>query len=74
MKSFPHFIAGSAKIFASESLVWALILAFMITVGAMAYAMYCPIDSAAFVVTWYAVAIGLCAAIGALVGSILLRW
>ena len=43
-------------------------------VGAMAYAMYCPIDSVAFVTTWYVVAIGLCAAIGALIGTRLLRW
>jgi len=43
-------------------------------VGAMAYAMYCPTDSAAFVVTWYAVAIALCAVIGAVAGSRLLRW
>jgi hypothetical protein len=43
-------------------------------IGAMAYAMYCPVDSVAFVTTWYSVAIGLCAALGALVGSKLLRW
>lgn len=43
-------------------------------IGAMAYSMYCPIDSVAFVTTWYVVAIALCAAIGALVGSRLLRW
>ncbi|MBI1251624.1 MAG: DUF1109 family protein [Alphaproteobacteria bacterium] len=43
-------------------------------VAAMAYAMYCPIDSVPFVATWYAVAIGVCAAIGALVGSRALRW
>jgi hypothetical protein len=43
-------------------------------VGAMAYAMYCPVDSAAFVATWYALAIALCAAIGAVLGSRLLRW
>ncbi|MDZ4776865.1 MAG: DUF1109 domain-containing protein [Alphaproteobacteria bacterium] len=43
-------------------------------VGAMAYAMYCPTDSAAFVATWYAVAIALCAVIGAVVGARLLRW
>ena len=40
----------------------------------MAYAMYCPVDSVAFVTTWYAVAIGLCAAVGAIVGTRLLRW
>lgn len=43
-------------------------------VGAMAYAMYCPVDSMAFVTTWYVVAIALCAAIGAVVGARLLRW
>lgn len=43
-------------------------------IGAMAYAMYCPVDSVAFVTTWYAVAIALCAAVGALVGTRLLRW
>lgn len=43
-------------------------------VGAMAYAMYCPVDSIAFVTTWYVVAIALCAAIGALLGARLLRW
>ena len=34
-------------------------------VGAMAYAMYCPTDSVAFVTTWYALAIAVCAALGA---------
>lgn len=43
-------------------------------VGAMAYAMYCPTDSVAFVTTWYALAIAVCAALGALVGARLLRW
>src|SRR5690606_11552419 len=43
-------------------------------VGAMAYAMYCPTDSLPFVVTWYSLAIGLCAALGAGLGSRLLRW
>jgi hypothetical protein len=43
-------------------------------VGAMAYAMYCPVDSAVFVTVWYSVAIALCAAVGALLGSRLLRW
>lgn len=43
-------------------------------IGAMAYAMYCPVDSIAFVTTWYVVAIALCAAIGALLGAKLLRW
>jgi len=43
-------------------------------VGAMAYAMFCPTDSVAFVTTWYAIAIAACAALGALIVSRLLRW
>lgn len=43
-------------------------------VGAMAYAMYCPVDSVAFVTTWYAVAIAVCAVLGAFIGSKILRW
>ena len=43
-------------------------------IGAMAYAMYCPVDSVAFVTTWYALAIALCAAVGAVLGTRLLRW
>jgi|CXWL01.1.fsa_nt_gi hypothetical protein len=43
-------------------------------IGAMAYSMYCPIDSVAFVTTWYVVAIALCAVIGSLIGPRLLRW
>ncbi len=43
-------------------------------IGAMAYAMYCPMDSIAFVTTWYSLAIGLCAALGAVLGAKLLRW
>lgn len=43
-------------------------------VGAMAYSMYCPIDSVAFVTTWYVVAIALCAALGAVLGARFLRW
>lgn len=43
-------------------------------VGAMAYSMYCPVDSAAFVTTWYVAAIAVCAALGALIGGRLLRW
>ncbi len=42
--------------------------------GAMVYAMSCPVDSVAFVATWYALAIALCAALGALAGAWLLRW
>lgn len=43
-------------------------------IGAMAYAMYCPVDSVAFVATWYVLAIALCAALGALIGARFLRW
>jgi hypothetical protein len=43
-------------------------------VGAMAYAMYCPVDSVAFVTTWYVLGIALSAAIGAVIGARLLRW
>lgn len=43
-------------------------------IGAMAYAMYCPTDSVAFVTTWYSVAIAACAALGALIVSKFLRW
>ncbi|WP_395645817.1 NrsF family protein [Terricaulis sp.] len=52
----------------------AAIGAFSGGVGAMAYAMYCPVDSIAFVTTWYTLAIALCAALGALIGSKFLRW
>ena len=43
-------------------------------VGAVAYSMYCPTDSVAFVTTWYAVAIGLCAALGSVIAARFLRW
>lgn len=43
-------------------------------IGAIAYAMYCPVDSVAFVTIWYAAAIALCAALGALIASRFLRW
>eukprot|EP01035_Chromulina_nebulosa_P066711 gene66711-biopygen48978 len=42
-------------------------------VGAMVYAMFCSVDSVAFVTIWYVVGIGLAAAIGAMVGARLLR-
>ncbi|MBI1188985.1 MAG: DUF1109 family protein [Alphaproteobacteria bacterium] len=42
--------------------------------GAIAYSMYCPIDSPAFVTLWYTAGIGVSAVLGALVGSRLLRW
>lgn len=43
-------------------------------VGAVAYSMYCPVDSVAFVTTWYVIAIALCAALGALIVGRFLRW
>jgi hypothetical protein len=42
--------------------------------AAIAYALTCPVDSAAFVATWYPLAITACAAIGALAGRFTLRW
>jgi hypothetical protein len=42
--------------------------------AAMAYALTCPVDSAAFVATWYPLAIAVCAALGALAGKAALRW
>lgn len=42
--------------------------------GAIVYALRCPVDSIAFVATWYALAIALSAVIGALLGARLLRW
>lgn len=55
-------------------LAGAAIGAFSGGVGAMAYSMYCPVDSVAFVTTWYVLAIALCAALGAVIGARLLRW
>lgn len=43
-------------------------------VGALVYAMHCPIDSVPFVAAWYGVGIGLTAGIGALLGRWFLRW
>lgn len=56
------------------TLAGAAVGAFSGGVGAVAYAMYCPVDSVAFVTTWYVLAIALCAAAGALLGARLLRW
>jgi len=42
--------------------------------AAMAYALTCPVDSAAFVATWYPLGIALCAGVGALAGKFALRW
>jgi hypothetical protein len=43
-------------------------------VGAIVYAMYCPVDAVPFVTIWYVIAIGISAALGAILGSRLLRW
>jgi hypothetical protein len=42
--------------------------------GAVAYAMFCPVDSLAFVTIWYVVGIAISAALGAVIGQRLLRW
>lgn len=42
--------------------------------GAMAYALVCPVDDMGFVSVWYGAAIVLCTAVGALVGPRALRW
>lgn len=56
------------------TMIGAAIGAFSGGVGAMAYALYCPVDSVAFVTTWYVLAIAACAALGAIIGARLLRW
>lgn len=43
-------------------------------VGAMVYAMYCPIDGFSFVAVWYALSIALSAALGAILVARFLRW
>lgn len=42
--------------------------------AAIPYSLFCPIDFAPYVATWYAVAFGICAALGALLGARFLRW
>lgn len=42
--------------------------------AAIPYSLFCPIDSAPYVATWYSASIGLCAAVGALAGTRFLRW
>jgi hypothetical protein len=42
--------------------------------GAIVYAMFCPIDSLAFVTIWYVAGIGVASALGAWAGVKLLRW
>lgn len=43
-------------------------------IGAIVYAMFCPIDSLAFVTIWYVGGIGVASALGAWAGVKLLRW
>lgn len=43
-------------------------------IAAVAYSWFCPVDSVAYVATWYLAAILLCAALGAAFGRWLLRW
>lgn len=43
-------------------------------IAAIAYAWFCPVDSIAYVATWYLAAMLSCAAIGAVAGRWLLRW
>lgn len=43
-------------------------------IAAVAYSWFCPIDSVAYVVTWYLAAILFCAGLGAVFGRWLLRW
>jgi hypothetical protein len=42
--------------------------------GATAYAFHCPDDSVPFIAIWYGTLVGLCGAIGAMIGPRLLRW
>ncbi len=42
--------------------------------GAMAYALVCPVDDMGFVSVWYGAAIVVCTIVGALVGPRVLRW
>lgn len=43
-------------------------------VGAVIYAMHCPIDSVPFVTIWYSAGIAVSGVLGAVLGSRLLRW
>lgn len=42
--------------------------------GAMAYALVCPVDDMGFVTVWYGAAIVLCTVVGAVLGPRILRW
>jgi hypothetical protein len=43
-------------------------------VGATVYGLYCEETAAAFVVVWYSLGMAACAALGAVIGTRLLRW
>lgn len=43
-------------------------------ISGIAYSLFCPIDSVAYIATWYLASILACAGIGGLVGRWLLRW
>ncbi len=43
-------------------------------IAAVAYSWFCPIDSIAYVATWYLAAILVCAGLGAVLGRPTLRW
>lgn len=42
--------------------------------AAIPYSLFCPIDFAPYVATWYTAAFAICAALGAIVGARFLRW
>lgn len=42
--------------------------------SAIPYSLFCPIDFAPYVATWYTAAFAICAALGATMGARLLRW
>jgi hypothetical protein len=44
------------------------------SIGTIVYAGFCPVDSVAFVTTWYVAGIAVSSAIGALLGRAILRW
>ncbi len=43
-------------------------------IAGVAYSWFCPVDSVAYVATWYLAAMLICAALGAIFGRWLLRW
>jgi len=45
-----------------------------VSLGAVAYAFYCPDDSLPFIALWYGGMVALCTLVGAIIGPRLLRW